>query len=213
MNEKLKKGLILSLVLVLCVLAIAGGTFAYFSAAVGDGGNKIKGNTLSFNANVGVDTIRSGNLIPTADNLIMTSLNGSYPCEDSRGYSLCSLYKITLTNSGPGVRLNGYVLTNAGTSFTSSYLKYQLLTKSTSYASASDINTLNISNNSKNYFKLNNNNITFSLNQNGSSEYYLVVWLSDPGNVNQLDDVNKSYNGSIVFESSNGGRISVNFTA
>lgn len=211
MSENFKKGLLLSLILVLVVLLIAGSTFAYFIISVDDGGNKINGNTLAFNASVGVDVIRSGNLIPTADNLIMTSLNGSYPCEDSRGYSLCSLYRINLVNSGTTINLNGYVLTNAGTSFTSNYLKYQLLTKSTSYASASDINTLNIANNSKNYFKLNNNNINFSLNQNGSSEYYLVIWLSDPGNVNQLDDVNETYDGSIVFESQNGGRIFVNF--
>ena len=213
MNENFKKGLIISLILFLLLIVIAGSTFAFFNVVASPTGNNIFGNTIDFDASVSITPIRSGNLIPTADNLIMTSLNGSYPCEDSRGYSLCSLYKITLTNSGPGVRLNGYVLTNAGTSFTSSYLKYQLLTKSTSYASASDINTLNISNNSKNYFKLNNNNINFLLNQNGSSEYYLVIWLSDPGNVNQLDDVNQTYDGSIVFESSNGGSISANFTA
>ena len=214
MNNNTKTIIFLSLGVLLAVLAISGATFASFRAFTSANGSNISGVSYELNASVAITPVRSGNLIPVKDNLIMTSLNGSYPCEDSRGYSLCSLYKVTLTNNGANINLNGYVLSNTGTSFTTNYLKYQLLTKSGStYTSASDINTINIANNSKNYLKLSNNNINFSLNSGASIERYLVIWLSDPGNVNQLDDVNKTYNGSLVFESSNGGTVTAKFTS
>lgn len=214
MKNNTKTIIFLSFGVLLAVLVISGATFASFRAFTSANGSNISGVSYELNASVVITPVRSGNLIPVKDNLIMTSLNGSYPCEDSRGYSLCSLYKVNLTNSGAKIDLNGYVLSNTGTSFTTNYLKYQLLTKSGStYTSASDINTINIANNSKNYLKLSNSNINFSLNSGASIERYLVIWLSDPGNVNQLDDVNKTYNGSLVFESSNGGTVTAKFTS
>ena len=213
MNENIKKIVLMSLVMLVAVMAISGGTFAYFNASAGANNNVIKNSSYQLNASLNITSIRKGNLIPVKDNLIMTSLNGSYPCQDSRGYSLCSLYRVNLTNNGPAISLNGYVITNSGTTFTTDDLKYQLLTKSgNTYTSASDVNKINITTNTKNYFKLSNNNISFSSPANGSLEYYLVIWLSDD-NTNQLDTVNKTFNGSFVFEALNGGSVKTDFTS
>ena len=214
MNDNLKKIVFLSFAVIVAVFAISGGTYAYFTASSSAQENIIKGNNYQLNADLNISAIRKGNLIPVADSLIMTSLNGNYPCEDNRGYSLCSLYRVNLKNNGANISLNAYLLTNSGTTFTSNYLKYQLLTyKNNTYSSASDVNTLNITSGSKNYLKLSNNNISFPLNQGNSIEYYLVIWLSDPGNNNQLSDVKKVYDGSLVFESLNGGTVTGDFTS
>lgn len=215
MNDNMKKIVLMSFGLLIAIVAISGGTFAYFRAATSADNNVIKQASYELNANLAITTVRSGNLVPTADNLIMTSLNGSYPCEDNRGYSLCSLYKGTLTNGsgGEAIQLNSYLLTDSGTTFTTSDLKYQLLTKSgNTYTAASDVGVINVTSGSKNYFKTSNTNNSFTLSQNGTLEYYLVVWLSDDS-TNQLDTVDKVYNGSFVFESLNGGSVAANFTS
>lgn len=209
----MKKIVIMSFALLAAVLAISGGTFAFFNASRGADNNVITGTVYQLDASVSVNTIKSGSLIPVADNLIMTSLNGSYPCEDNRGYRLCSLYKVTVTNSGSAILLNGYINTNSGTTFTTSDLKYQLLTKSgNTYTSASDVGTITTTVNAKNYFKSSGSNMNFTLNNSGSFEYYMVLWLSDDGS-NQLDTVNKVYKGSFVFETMNGGSVTANFNS
>ena len=213
MRSNTKKIVVLSFALIMTVLAISGGTFAFFNARRDAANNVITGTVYQLDANVSVETIKSGNIIPVVDNLIMTSLNGSYPCEDNRGYRLCSLYKVTVTNSGSAILLNGYINTNTGTTFTTSDLKYQLLTKSgNTYTSASDVGVINTAVNSKNYFKLSSSNINFTLNNSGSFEYYVVLWLSDDGS-NQLDTVNKVYKGSFTFETMNGGTVSATFNS
>ena len=71
---------------------------------------------------------------------------------------------------------------------------------------------INTAVNSKNYFKLSSSNINFTLNNSGSFEYYVVLWLSDDGS-NQLDTVNKVYKGSFTFETMNGGTVSATFNS
>ena len=213
MNETAKKIILMSFGVIVAVVAISGGTYAYFNASVQANNSVIHQSSYALSASLNVTAVRSGNLVPTADNLIMTSLNGSYPCEDARGYSLCSLYQASMSNTGSALQLNGYIRTNSGTTFTTSDLKYRLLTKSgNTYTAASDIGVINVTANSKNYFKSSNANIDFTLPANGSLQYYVVIWLSDD-NSNQLDTVNKTYNGTIAFETQDGGVAAADFTS
>ena len=220
MNNNIKKIIVYSLILLGLAVLVVGATYAFFAASETNSGT-VKGNTYSLNASLNIEPIKTGNLIPVVDSSMLTSLNGSYPCVDSRSddYSLCSIYKVTVTNNGTATEFNGYVETNSATSYiasANSNLRYQLFTHSTNYTAVSDIGIMNTTSGSKNYLKSSNNNISISLNDGTSSatqrEYYLVIWLHDTNN-NQLDDANKSYSGSLVFETLNGGRISSTFTS
>ena len=212
MKGNLKSIFVLSFALVVSVIAISGGTYAYFAASATPNNIVIHDTSYVMDSTLSVTAVRSGNLIPTADNLIMTSLNGSYPCEDQRGYSLCSLYHVTLDNNATAMQLNAYIKTNSGTTFTANHLKYQLLSyENNTYSSASDVKTISVTNNSKNYFTSSNTNINFTLATNGYLDYYLVIWLSNL-NSNQLEDVDKVYKGLFVFESVNGGSVTADFS-
>jgi len=216
-NEKkiLSHNLIaLSLAVILAIIIVAGSTFAFLSATVVAGGNSINGSTYEFNVTLALDTIKGDDLIPVEDNLITSFLNSANPCVDSRGHAACSIYKLTLTNRGSAQTLNGYMETKT-TTYTTNHLKYGVYTKSGStYTLISDTKNTSIETNTRNTFTLNNNNITFNLN-NGtssstSSEYYLVLWLSNV-DYNQLEDQNKNYSGKVVFKSTTGETISATF--
>ena len=215
MNENVKRTIILTFAFIVLGLFISGGTYAYLSATTFDN-TEITGKTRTLDVNVSVTTVKSGNLLPTADNLIITSLNGSYPCEDSRGYRLCSIYEVTLTNTGIPVQLDSYLEVNGSTTYTVNHMKYQMFTKSgNTYTSISDAGTFDITGGSKTYLRLSSNNVSFSLNDgtvsNYSSNYYLVVWLSDIGS-NQLEDVDKTFSANIAFESESGIPVKAQFS-
>ena len=199
---------VLSIVFVLLlVITVSGSSYAYFSATVSSNQNDISGKTDTFIVDLDISAVKSGNLIPVRDNLIISTLNGDYICEDTRGYSLCNLYRVRLTNRGDVQTLIGYIKTNSSTYITSN-LKYQLFTLNNgTYTAASDALVINHTANATNYFTLSSNNINFSLTDgnttNQISDYYLAIWISDP-NSNQLEDQDKVYNGTINFVSSDG---------
>ena len=216
MNENVKKTIILTFMFILLGVFISGGTYAYLSAITSDN-TEITGKTRTLDVSVNVNSITSGSLVPTVDNLIITSLNGSYPCEDSRGYKLCSIYNVTLTNSGIPVNLNSYFEVNNSTTYTVNHLKYQMFTKSgNTYTAISDAGLFDVTGGNKTYLKSGANNVSFSLNDGTtssySSDYYLVVWLSDIGS-NQLEDVQKTLNANIVFESDGGIPVKAQFSS
>ena len=216
MNDNVKKGIVLSLILLVAVAIISGATYAFFSAGGTTTGDRIQGSTFTSNVSLNISSIITGKLTPTENNLIITSLNGSYPCYGKDNYNVCSIYQITMLNSSTSVSLNGYIQTNSATTYTTNNLKYQLFTKSgNTYTAASDMKSVPIVANATSDFTLSSNNINVSLS-NGttsaySTDYYLAVWISDPG-TNQLDDSNKTYNGRITFVSARGDSISANFS-
>lgn len=207
--------LVLSITFVLLlIITVSGSSFAYFSASVSSNQNAITGKSDTFKVDLSVTTIKGGNLIPVKDNLISSTLNSGYICEDARGYSLCNLYRIRLTNMGDAQTLIGYIKTSSST-YETNHLKYQLFTLSNNtYTAVSDMSVVNHTVNAINYFTL-GSNINFSLidgnTTNQVSDYYLAIWISDP-NVNQLEDQDKTYDGIITFISPGGETISTSFT-
>ena len=207
MSDKTKKTIIMSLGVFLLVIAVFGATYAYFDPG-GGSSNNVSGNSATAIATVGVNTIKSGNLIPTADADVETSLLGSYPCQDSRGYSLCSLYQITFTNNGPAVKLNAKITLNSSTTYTTNHLKYQLYTNSWNvYFAESDIGTLDIVGGTDNFIYKNGQILEFNFAASRSVVYYLAIWLGNYDG-NQLEDANKTLSANIVFESPEGGVVS-----
>ena len=207
MENKYNKLIIILLFVFGIVFTIIGATFAYFGARANATGNAIGGTSYTFDMSLDVTTIRAGDLVPTADNLIATSLAGNYKCIDQRNYGLCSLYKLSFTNNSTAETMVGYLKTSS-TSYTTTNLRYRLYDEN--YNSVSDIGTVGITANTMNYFKSGANNVSVTIPANGTKDYYLVIWLHDVGE-NQLEDQNKSYTGSITFTSQSGATVSSNF--
>ena len=207
MDNKYNKLIIILLFVFGIVFTIIGATFAYFAASANSSGNAINGTSYTFDMSLDVSSIRSGDLVPTADNLIATSLAGNYKCIDQRNYGLCSLYKITFTNNSSAETMVGYLKTSS-TTYTTTNLRYRLYDEN--YNSVSDIGTVGITANTINYFKSGANNISVTIPANSTKDYYLVIQLHDIGE-NQLVDQDKSYTGSITFTSQSGGTVSSNF--
>ena len=217
MNNNSNKAISLIFFVFGIIFLLAGSTFAYFSASISSGENSVTGTTLTFNVNMNITTIKNDELIPLADSLIDDTLNSTHICTDTRGYGLCYLYQIALTNSGDAVTMNGYLKT-LSTTYTTNNLKYQLFTYNSgtsTYTAVTDIKTVPLTANATSDFTLSNAKIDVSLasgkTTSYSTNYYLAIWLSDPGN-NQLVDSNKTYSGSVTFISvAGGGSVTVEF--
>ena len=214
MEKNFNKTIAITLFVMGAIFIIAGSTFAYFSASISSNGSNVTGKTTTFNIVMNITTIKNDKLIPVVDTLIDDTLNSTHQCTDTRGYGLCYLYKLTLNNNADAQTLTGYLKT-ISTTYTSNNLKYQLFTRSgNTYTAASDMKVVPLTANATSNFTLNNNDLVISLNAGTSStysvDYYLAIWLSDPGN-NQLIDSDKTYNGSVTFSSS-GGSVSADLS-
>ena len=209
MNNKDNKLIIILLFVFGIVFTIVGSTFAYFTASANATGNRISGSSYTFDMNLNITSVRTGDLVPTADNLISQSLSGNNKCIDQRNYGLCSLYKLRFTNNSGTETLVGYLQT-INTTYTTTNLRYRLYDDS--YNSVSDIGTVSIAANATNYFMSGANNVSITIPANTTKDYYLVIWLHDK-NDNQLEDQNKQYTGNIIFSSQNGGFVSSDFTS
>lgn len=195
------------LVLGIIVIVTTSTSFAYFSASA-DGTGELSGETIEFSVSLNVEEVhKSEQLIPIEDSKITTAVNNN--CIDSKGYEVCSLYKITLTNTGEALILNGHITSTNATTYTTANLKGQLFNNNLT-SSISTITTLT-NTTGKQYFKIDNTNL-YSINVQNTSVIYLAIWLTETGDY-QNDDYNKDFAGKISFESIGGGQISANFSA
>ncbi|MGM9876452.1 MAG: hypothetical protein ACI310_04400 [Bacilli bacterium] len=195
------------LVLGIAIIVSTGASFAYFNASTSNEGN-ISGTTVNFDVNLNLTTIhQSTNMIPLQDTLVATAISGTNKCVDTKGYEVCSLYKITLTNDGDPFVLNGYLKTSS-TTYTTGNLKYQIY--DTNYNAISDVMTPSLTTNEKVYFTKDSNMVTTSMNHN-DTEYYLVMWITET-NTLQNADYSKNYTGLVGFETLSGERIEATFT-
>ena len=195
------------LVLGIAIIVSTGTSFAYFNASTSNEGN-ISGTTINFGVNLNLTTIhQSTNMIPLQDTLVATAISGTNKCVDTKGYEVCSLYKITLTNDGDPFVLNGYLKTSS-TTYTTGNLKYQIY--DTNYNAISDVMVPSLTANEKVYFTKDSNMVTTSMNHN-DTEYYLVMWITET-NTLQNADYSKSYTGLVGFETLSDERIEATFT-
>lgn len=196
----------LCLVMGIIVIVTTSTSFAYFSASV-DGTGDISGETLNFSVNLKVEEIyKTEQLIPIDDSIIPIAINNN--CVDSKGYDVCSLYKITLTNTENPIVLNGHITSVEGTSYTTDHLKGQLFSSNLT-TSISTVTTLT-NTSGKQYFKVDGTNL-YSIEVQNTNTLYLAIWLTETGDY-QDEDYNKNFVGKISFESIGGGQISATFT-
>lgn len=197
------------LVLGIAVIVTTGTSFAYFTA-IADSNNSITGNVEDFGVTLSLeDMYVADSLIPLEDNKILSAVNNTpNKCKDNRGYDVCSLYKVTLTNEGEAQVLNGFIKTKT-TSYITDNLKCQLISSDLTQ-SVGEILTLSRTPNEKNYFRVDNTNLVSTAINNTPVTYYLAIWLSETHDF-QDDDYNKDFTGSIAFESVYGQTITAEF--
>lgn len=198
------------LVLGIIIIVSTGTSFAYFSATASSTGDDITGTTANFEVKLNSAVVyKATELVPLSDDLIDEAITkSSNKCIDSKGYDVCSLYSLTLTNSGDAQILNGYIST-ISTTYTTDNLKCQLF--NSSYNPVSDIITISRTTNEKKYFKSGNNNIATEVN-NRDVTYYLAIWLHETNEL-QNEDYAKTFAGEVVFESLYGDKISASFSS
>lgn len=209
----MKKEILFSILGVLCISVVTFGvTYAYYAAE--------SDKTFTGEAETGINTTlnleatySATKLVPLSDDLVKTAISKtSSKCIDKSKYEVCSLYKITLSNTTASENLYGYVRTESST-YTTDNLKYQIF--DSSYNALTDIMTLSRTADTIVYFKKDDSNYTVT--SSGNIIYYLAIWLTDTG-LEQSEDYSKNFSGYIGFESvehsgTGIGEIEANFTA
>ena len=166
------------------------------------------GKTADFNVKLALTTVhKSTNMVPLKDSLVVTSIKNTNKCIDKNNYEVCSLYKLTLSNTGSSFTLNGYLKTSS-TTYTTGNLKYQVY--DTNYNAVTDVLTPSLTASQKVYFKKGSNNISTTINST-NVEYYLVMWITET-NTMQTADYSKNYSGVVGFEAISGDVLEANLT-
>lgn len=190
------------LVLAIVIVVTTSTTFAYLAASAQDT-TTVSGNAAKFSVSLALTTVhKSTNMVPLKDSLVVTAIKNTNKCIDKSGYEVCSLYKLTLSNTGNPFNLTGYLKTSS-TTYTTGNLKYQIY--DTNYNAVTDVLTPSLTANQKVYFKKGSNNVNTTINST-NIEYYLVMWITET-NTMQTADYSKNYSGVVGFEAVSGDRI------
>lgn len=197
------------LVLGIAILVTTGTSFAYFSASTDPDINTINGATMNFNVDLEITTVyKATQLIPVSNEYIDEAISKeTNKCIDSKGYQVCTLYNILLTNNGEPAIINSYLKT-VDTEYITDNLRCQLFDED--YNAISDVMTISNVPNQESYFMNNNDMFNMILGINEDKNYYLVIWLYETGHL-QNDDYSKNFTGSIGFENIGGGKIEAIF--
>lgn len=204
-----KKSLIIGMSIIVLLILIAGGTFAYFAFNVSD--NTISGEAGTVNLNLTVTKVLPNTGTDTVDDMLIANFNElagaiNDDCLYSDGeYALCQLYKVTLTNNSDNVntRVKGSVSFNNTNVPNLSWIAIDNYSASTTYTTSmldSNINT------ASSEFALFEDN--YLLNVGSSVDYYLLVW------VNESEDVQTdmgTFSGTVRFEDENGQGVTSTF--
>lgn len=202
------------LVLGITIIVTTGTSFAYFTA-ISDNNNNITGQVEGFGVTLTLDEIYAAEqLIPVEDSKILTAVNKTpNKCKDNQGYDVCSLYKITLNNTGEAQVLNGFVKAKTSEYITDN-LKCQLINSDLN-ETVGNVMTLSKTASEKTYFEVvtgENTNLLSTAINNTPVTYYLAIWLTETHDY-QDDDYDRDFTGSIAFESIYGQTITAEFSS
>lgn len=198
------------LILGIVIIVSSGTTFAFYAVTASTNGDDITGQTLNFDVRLNSSILyKATQLVPLSDSLIGEAITKTTnKCIDNKGYEVCSLYSLTLTNNGDAQVLNGYISTT-NTTYTTDNLMCQLF--DSNYNPVSDVVTLSRVASEKKYFQKNNTRIATEVN-NRDVTYYLAIWLHETGEL-QNSDYSKSFSGKVIFESLYGDQIFADFSS
>ena len=222
-NSAAKKTFFSIVAVLTLVMAVAGGTFAFFAASANNAGT-VNGTagapdlglsvTLASAAETG-----TGKMVPlnvmvddqttanaTAKAALKSALLATKQCVDANNNTSCKVYKITVTNSGDtSVNLKGFVSFadgSSGSAFANLYM--DVLSSATAPTATASIQKITLGTGT--------NNIVNSvvLAANASKDYYIAVWIEETGS-DQTSTDHGSFKGTVTFNSSTGEGVTSTF--
>lgn len=191
----MKKNILFSILIVAVIIALtAGGTYAYLVAS--DSKDFSVATRSGINTTLTLEPIKvSTNLVPLLDSKVKTAISkSSNKCVDNSNYDVCSLYKVTISNTSTSEQIYGYVKTVSST-YETTNLRYQVYDSSFNALS----NAMTISKTAGDYVYFYTGDTKSVFTSSGSTVFYFVVWLTDT-NSTQDSDYNKTFNGALGIE-------------
>ena len=181
-----RKLIIFEIVCVALIIGLIGYTYSFFNVTATND-SVIYGEAASVNLSLEVEKIAPSTnkgLVPQLDQYITSAVigrNGS--CVDDNNNNVCQVYKITVTNSGAAVHVNGTLTLSAKNN---PNLKWAEISGTTSPTLKSNVN-------SNTYMQLTSNEY---YNSGEVKDYYVVLWISETG-IAQSD--NGDFSGIVRF--------------
>lgn len=203
-KKKINKPLIYAIVgVTLLVIAVSGSAYAFFAASATTNSN-ISGETLSVNLGISLEQISSGtgSLIPIYDGSVsghasqlqnaVDSAKGS--CIDNNDYTVCKIYKITITNTG-----TSEITVNTTVNFEehSTNLKWANMTNQTTVGTTHLHTDTTVAQNTV-------------ISGNGNNILYVMVYVNNTGEVQ--DDGGASFKGILKVAASSGDNLEATFS-
>lgn len=210
MKHSLKKTFVSVIIIVLIIISVSYVTYAFFQSYVSK--EAITGTKYNVDFNVNANVVyKASKLIPVSSETVDKAVNkATNKCLDNNNRDVCSLYEVSVTNTGVELSLNGFIKTNLST-YTTNNLKYKVYTKTNNtYTAITDDMTVSNEVDSKVYFKKNSSNYTLLLPANSTLTYYISFWINEV-NGEQNDDQEKDYSCNFGFEGINGSKLSASF--
>ena len=168
-----RKLIVFEIVCVALIIGLIGYTYSFFNVTATND-SVIYGEAASVNLSLEVEKIAPSTnkgLVPQLDQYITSAVigrNGS--CVDDNNNNVCQVYKITVTNSGASVHVNGRLKLDAKNN---PNLKWAIISGTTNPTLVSSVNPYS-------YVKLIENEL---YNSNESKDYYIVLWISETGTI------------------------------
>ena len=166
-----RKLIIFEIVCVALIIGLIGYTYSFFNVTATND-SVIYGEAASVNLSLEVEKLAPSTnkgLVPQLDQYITSAVigrNGS--CVDDNNNNVCQVYKITVTNSGSAVYVNGRLNLDAKNN---PNLKWAIISGTTNPTLVSSASPYT-------YTKLIENEL---YNSNQSKDYYIVLWISETG--------------------------------
>lgn len=198
-KKKINRPLIFAIIgVTLLVLAVSGSAYAFFAASASST-NDISGKTLDVKLDIGSVTKVSGvtgDLIPIYDSSVSGHTSQlataiTKDCVDSNEYTVCQVYKVTVTNGGS----NDTAITTKISVAGPTNIKWAKMTGRNALATGTGIDNLTSGTLSTDV----------AVKANGSTDLYFLVYLKNTGDNQTTADAGKKITGTVTIEASTGG--------
>lgn len=187
------------------IIAVAGSTYAYFSASI-SANNKVTGNTLDVELGLDVQKVSkgTGKLVPIHDGTVSdhesqlsTAASTTNDCVDKKGYTVCHIYKVTITNNGNSdMTVDTTITLNVNGN---ENIKWANMSNRTTVGQVHPNSEKTIATG------------TPLTESGGTAELYFMVYLKNTGANQTTADSGKSFTGNITVTASTGERIQAEF--
>lgn len=209
--KETRKNLSLILIIILLLMTVIGGTFAYYAFSANNG-SILTGNMGNVKLSLTVTKILPNtndvdNILVTNFNELADSLNDS--CTDIDGeFALCQLYKVNLSNDATGINTNvkGSISFNNETVPNLSWISLgNSYSSDTPYTSAMLGESFNTASSTFTNFV-----DSYLLASGSNVDFYILVWVNE-SEEEQTDE--GMYSGTVRFEDANGNGVTATFNS